>query len=281
MCCQKFSVAMAVYGKDDPRHFQVAVDSILNQTRPPDEVVLVVDGPVPPDLDEVITGYEAMPQFCVIRLPRNVGHGEARRTGLSHCTHELVALMDADDISHPDRFEKQLAVMEKDSSLSIVGGNIAEFIGTPDNIVSYRRVEEHNDDIHKDMRSRCPMNQMTVLFRRVDVERAGGYLDFYCEEDYYLWARMALLGQRFANLPDVLVDVRVGADMYRRRGGLRYFKSEVRLQKFLLQNHLIGRGRYAINVIKRLIVQVMLPNRLRGYIFQKFARATHATKEQN
>ncbi|MBQ8174734.1 MAG: glycosyltransferase [Clostridia bacterium] len=276
MCCQKFSVAMAVYAKDDPWHFKIAVDSILNQTRRPDEVVLVVDGPVPLSLDEVISAYEAMPLFRVIRLEKNCGHGHARRTGLVHCTHELVALMDADDISRPDRFEKQLARMEADPSLSIVGGNIAEFIGTPDNVVSYRHVETEDAKIKKDLKIRCPMNQVSVLFRRDDVKRAGGYLDFYCEEDYYLWVRMALLHMKFANVPDVLVDVRVGRDMYRRRGGMRYFKSEARLQKFMYKQGLIGTMRYALNVIKRLVVQVLLPNRVRGYIFRKFARTSRA-----
>ena len=281
MCRPKFSVAMAVYGKDNPLHFKTAVDSILNQTCQPDEVVLVVDGPVPSDLNEVITEYEAMPIFQVIRLEKNSGHGHARRTSLAHCTHELVALMDADDISRPDRFEKQLAYMEQNPTVSIVGGSIAEFIDSPDNVVSYRNVECEDARIKADLRIRCPFNQMTVLLRREDADRAGGYLDFYCEEDYYLWVRMALLDVKFGNLPDVLVDVRVGADMYRRRGGVRYFKSEARLQWYMYKNRLIGLYRYALNVAKRLVVQVLLPNRIRGYVFRKLARTSRAPEGKN
>ncbi len=276
MCPEKFSVAMAVYEKDDPWHFKIAVDSILNQTCPPSEVVLVVDGPVPLSLDELIVAYEANPLFRVIRLEKNCGHGHARRTGLSHCSYELVALMDADDISRPDRFEKQLACMTADPRLSIVGGTIAEFIGSPDRVVSYRYVAQQDEDIKRDLRIRCPMNQVSVLFRKSDVKRAGGYLDFFCEEDYYLWVRMALLDMKFANVPDVLVDVRVGQDMYRRRGGLRYFKSEARLQQFMYKNRLIGLTRYLWNVSKRLVVQVLLPSRVRGYVFRKFARSSES-----
>lgn len=279
MSCQQFSVAMAVYKKDDPVHFRTAVDSILNQTQKPDEVVLVVDGPVPSSLDEVIASYESLPFFKIIRLEKNMGHGHARRVGLSHCTHGLVALMDADDISRPDRFEKQLRRMEEDPTLSIVGGNIDEFIGDVDNIITSRRVYTEDADIKRDMQKRCPMNQPTVLFRRADVERAGGYLDFFCEEDYYLWVRMCLLGMKFANLPDVLVNMRVSKDTYRRRGGIRYFKSEARLQKFMLKNKLIGFGRYSLNVLKRLVVQVLLPNRVRGYAIRRFARQTVPDKQ--
>ena len=104
----KFSVSMCVYWKDDPEWFKTAVDSILHQTCEPDEVVLVVDGPVPDELGTVINEYEKNPVFKVIRLAENQGHGNARRIGLENCTNELVALMDADDISVPERFAKQL-----------------------------------------------------------------------------------------------------------------------------------------------------------------------------
>ena len=270
----KFSVSMCVYGKDNPDWFQIAVDSILNQTCPPDEVVLVVDGPVPEVLDAVIVACEQNAVFNVIRLPENVGHGEARRTGLAACKNELVAIMDADDISAPTRFEKQLAVFAADEGLAIVGGNITEFIGEPDNIVGARIVPEADADIKLYMKKRCPMNLVTVMFKKSFVERAGGFIDWYCEEDYYLWLRMALADMIFANLSDTLVNVRVGADMYRRRGGIKYFKSEVRLQKYMRKNGVIGFGTYVSNVLKRLIVQVLLPNRLRGWVFKKFARRT-------
>ena len=269
---EKFSVSMCVYGGDDPEWFRTAVDSILNQTAKPDEVVLVVDGPVPDALDAVITGYAADPVFRVIRLEMNVGHGQARRTGLSACTNDLVALMDADDISAPDRFYKQLQLFAENPELTIAGGNITEFVDKPMNIVGQRQVYVSDKEIKADMKKRCPMNQMTVMFRKAAVEAAGGYVDWYCDEDYYLWLRLMLGGAVFANIPENLVNVRVGKEMYQRRGGWKYFKSEAKLQKWMLKNKVIGIGDYAVNVIKRLIVQVLLPNRLRGWVFQKFAR---------
>ena len=268
----KFSVSMCVYGKDNPDWFRTAVNSILEQTRTPDEVVLVVDGPVPEELDSVIKSFEKKPIFKVIRLEVNKGHGEARRTGLSNCTHELVALMDADDISTPDRFEKQLALFDNNPNLTIVGSNITEFVGEPENIVGARVVSENDNDIKADIKVRCPMNQVTVMFRKSIVEQVGGFIDWFCEEDYYLWLRLYLNGGVFANIQDYLVNVRVGKEMYQRRGGIRYFKSEAKLQKYMLDNKIIGLGTYLINIFKRLIVQVILPNNLRSWVFQKFAR---------
>lgn len=270
--CTPFSVSMCVYGKDDPNWFETAVESILNQTAAPSEVVLVVDGPVPEALDAVIRKYEENPIFQVIRFKENQGHGNARRAGLAACQNELVAIMDADDISLPDRFEKQLALFKSDPSLDIVGANIAEFIGEQSNLVGERIVPAQDAEIKQYMKTRCPMNLVTVMFKKASVERVGGFIDWYCEEDYYLWLRMALAGMRFANAEGILVHVRVGKEMYQRRGGWKYFKSEATLQKYMRKNKIIGLGTYFSNVSKRLIVQVLLPNRLRGWVFKKFAR---------
>lgn len=270
---ERFSVSMCVYGGDNPQWFTSAVESILHQTAPPSEVVLVVDGPVPETLDTVIRKYEENPLFHVIRLPENQGHGNARRTGLVACRYPLVAIMDADDLSVPQRFEKQLSAFSADPQLDIVGGNIAEFVGTPENVVGKRIVPETDSAIKQYMKTRCPMNLVTVMFRKASVEQVGGFIDWYCEEDYYLWLRMAQAGMRFANVPDILVQVRVGEDMYRRRGGWKYFRSEAKLQKYILDHKIIGLATFGTNIVKRLVVQVLLPNRVRGWVFQTFARS--------
>lgn len=267
-----FSVSMCVYGKDNPAWFKIAVDSVIHQTVRPTEVVLVVDGPVPAELDKIIKEYESIDFFKVIRFAQNTGHGNARRAGLETCSNNIVALMDSDDICMPDRFEKQIAEFDNDSNLDILGGNISEFIDEPHNIVAQRIVFSSNDEIKQDMKTRCPMNQMTVMFKKDSVQAVGGYIDWYCNEDYYLWLRMRLANMQFKNIPEILVNVRVGKEMYRRRGGIKYFRSEAKLQGFMLKNKIISFPRYAVNVTKRLIVQVLLPNKLRGWIFKRFAR---------
>ena len=247
------------------------MQSIFNQTLMPDEVVLVVDGPVGDDINNIISKYQCE-ILKVIRLEKNVGHGDARRIGLENCTYDLVALMDADDICVEDRFKKQIDEFLKNSDISIVGGQISEFIDDADNIVGQRIVPLNDKDIKEYMKKRCPMNQVTVMFKRKDVQGVGGYIDWYCEEDYYLWIRMALANLKFANVKDVLVNVRVGNEMYQRRGGLKYFKSEAGIQKLMLDNKIISFSRYFINVTERLILQVLMPNKLRGFVFKMIAR---------
>ena len=269
----KFSVAMCVYGGDNPEWFRAAAESVLKQTAPPDEVVLVVDGPVPDVLDGVISEYERQSVFKVVRLAENQGHGNARRISLENCSHELVALMDADDLSVPERFALQLAEFEKDPSLSIVGGQISEFIDSPENKVGIRQVPLTHEDIREYLKTRCPFNHMTVMVRLPDIMAVGGYLDWYYNEDYYLWIRMYLGSQKFANVPQTLVNVRVGEDLYQRRGGRKYFASELGIQKLMRKHKIIGFATFHVNVAKRLVVQVLLPNKLRGWVFKKFARS--------
>lgn len=271
-----FSVSMCVYGKDDPTFFDMAVESIVRQTVPPNEIVLAVDGPIPACIQAVIEKYRkelTTTSFQVVYLERNMGHGEARRVSFEHCTNELIALMDADDLSVPERFQKQLACFAADPELDIVSGIIQEFVGVPENATGKRVVPQSDGEIREYMKRRCPMNQVAVMFRKRAVEQAGGYLDWYCDEDYYLWIRMALAGKKFANVPDVLVNVRVGEEMYSRRGGWKYFRSEAKLQRLMLKKGMIGLGRYAINVGQRLVLQVLMPNRLRGFLFRKLARS--------
>ncbi len=267
-----FSVSVCVYGGDNAAHFTAAMQSLFDQTVLPDEIVLVVDGPVPEALERAIARCAENPAVRVHRLPENLGHGGARRAGLSQCKNDLIALMDADDLCVPERFALQLAAFRACSGLAVCGGQIEEFITSPRQIVGKRIVPLKDIEIKQYLKRRCPMNQVTVMLRKSAADAAGGYLDWFCEEDYYLWLRMAQSGAVFGNCPETLVYVRVGEEMYRRRGGLCYFRSEARLQKYMRKNQIISFPLYCVNVLKRLLVQVLLPNRLRGMIFRKFAR---------
>ena len=206
----------------------------------------------------------------LVRLERNVGHGGARRAALEACAHDLVALMDADDISRPYRFQRQLEMFALDPGLHVVGGQIAEFVSTPDCPTGERIVPESDAEIKSYMRKRCPMNQMTVMLRKSFINGVGGYQDWYCNEDYYLWVRTALAGGRFANVSDILVDVRVGSGMTARRGGWRYFRSEEGIQRLMFKKGMIGIPRYLLNTLVRFGGEVLLPTAARSAAFRLF-----------
>lgn len=272
---KKFSVCTSVYKNDKPEFVREALDSMLvHQSVKPDEIVLVQDGPVPYELSRLLLEY--MDKYGdvmnIIKLEKNGGLGNALKLGVENAKHDVIARMDSDDICLPDRFEKQLAYLEMHPECDIVGGQMTEFIGEPDNIVGRREVPLTNDEIYQYMKSRCALNHVTVMFRKDAVLKAGNYQDWFWNEDYYLWVRMMMAGCRFANIPDVAVNVRSGAGQYARRGGKKYFDSEIGIKKLMLENGMISKKDYCINYVERFIIQRMMPNSVRGWAFRTFAR---------
>ena len=271
----QFSVCTSVYNNDSSEFVRTALDSMLvNQTVKPTEIVLVQDGPVPSELSALLLEYEAKYSevMHIIRLEKNGGLGNALKLGVENAKYDLCARMDSDDICLPDRFERQLAYLEAHPEVDIVGGQMTEFIGSPDNIVGRREVPLTNDEIYEYMKSRCALNHVTVMFRKEAVMKAGNYQDWFWNEDYYLWVRMMMNHCVFANIPDVAVNVRSGADQYARRGGKKYFDSEIGIKKLMLENGMISRWEYIVNYAQRFIIQLMLPNSVRGWVFRTFAR---------
>lgn len=267
------SVCMSVYRNDRPDEFMSAIRSVHNQTCIPNEIILVVDGPIPEVLKhQIIEIQKEIIILSIIWLPQNMGHAIARQTALEAANNEFVAIMDSDDIAELDRFEKQLSILNENKDVSVVGGIINEFIDDKQNVVGTRYVPQNDAEIKSYMKHRCPMNLVTVMFRKSDVLASGGYIDWYCEEDYYLWIRMSLKGYKFYNIQENLVNVRVGKEMYSRRGGWRYFKSETRLQKYMWDNKLISLPQLIYNVCGRFAVQVAMPCSIRGFVFQKIFR---------
>ena len=272
---EKFSVCTSVYKNDKPDFVRVALDSMLEQQSvKPDEIVLVQDGPVPEELSLLLLEYESKyPMLMhVIRLEKNGGLGNALRLGVESAKYNIIARMDSDDICQPDRFEKQLTYLDAHPECDIVGGQMTEFIDSPDNIVGRREVPLTNEEIYEFMKSRCALNHVTVMFRKEAVMKAGNYQDWFWNEDYYLWVRMMMADCKFANIPDVAVNVRSGADQYARRGGKKYFDSEIGIKKLMLEKGMINRKEYVVNYVQRFIIQLLLPNSVRGWVFRTFAR---------
>lgn len=269
-----FSIAMSVYYKDNAAFFDRALQSITEeQTIMPSEIVLVCDGPLNRELDAVIDRYQTRyPIFNIIRLPQNKGLGNALKVAIENSSNELIARMDSDDVSVADRFEQQLDFFIHHPEIDIVGGDITEFIGEEKNVVGKRAVPKTDSEIKEYMKKRAAFNHVSVMYKKSSVQAAGGYQDWFWNEDYYLWIRMQLNNATFANTGTVLVNVRTGEDMYQRRGGKKYFQSEYGLQKLMLDKKMIGMSTFIGNVGKRIIVQMLLPNKVRGWVFRKFAR---------
>ena len=271
----KFSIITSVYKNDKPEYVREALDSMLvEQTTKPSEIVLVRDGQVPDELESILNEYESRYHniFNIIRLEQNGGLGNALKLGVEAAKYDIIARMDSDDICLPNRFELQLKYMSENPNTDIVGGQMTEFIGGSDNIVGTRVVPCTNAEIYEYMKNRCALNHVTVMFKKDAVLKAGNYQDWFWNEDYYLWLRMMIKGCQFANLPEPLVNVRSGADQYARRGGRKYYESEKGIKKLQLENKMISKVEYFYFVAQRCIIQILMPNWLRGWVFRTFAR---------
>ena len=270
----RFSVIMSVYKKDNPVWLKEALDSLLiKQTVKPNEIVLVIDGPIGDDINTVINDYCVQYGLInVVRLKENKGLGNALKVAVENANNEYIARMDSDDISVPDRFEKEIEFLTNNPDVDVVGGDIAEFIDNPENTIAVRKVPLTDTEIKKYIKKRCPMNHVSVMFKRDSILKVGGYLDCFCNEDYYLWIRMWEEKMIFANTGEILVNVRVGREMYARRGGKKYYESEKFLQKYMLDKKLIGCTTCIRNIIIRYIVEVAMSNGMRSWFYKKIAR---------
>jgi glycosyltransferase involved in cell wall biosynthesis len=272
----RFSVLISVYYKEIPRYLDRALQSITDdQILKPNEIVLIKDGPLTKELDEVIEKFKKKyPNlFKIVTLEKNYGLGKALNIGLENCTYELVARMDGDDISKPERFKKQIEIFQKNPKLDIVGSWIDEFIEKDEEIIvrSIRKVPETSEEIYQKLKSICAFNHVTVMYRKSKIIEAGSYLQEFALEDYYLWIRMALKRMKMFNYQKSLVLVRMNVEAIKRRGGLRLLKSDIRFQKKIYNIGFISRWNFVRNLFIYGIYRI-LPNFLRGYLQKKIYR---------
>ena len=270
---KQYSVLMSVYYKEKPDYLHQSMQSIYRQTVPTDDFVLVCDGPLTPELDEVIAEMQELfgERLHVLRLLKNQGLGRALNAGIKSCRYELVARMDSDDISRPDRCERQLQVFADHPELSLVSGTVEEFTDSIENVYASRRVPAQQAEILAFAKQRNPFNHPCIMYKKSHVEAAGGYQDFFLLEDYYLWIRMLQQGMQGQNIQEPLLWMRGGSAMYKRRGGWKYFLSQRRLLKYMYRTRWINFMQYLFGTVIRLGVS-MAPDTIRNVIFSDILR---------
>ena len=259
----EFSVLIPIYNKEEPKHLLECLDSLFHQTLPATEIILVEDGPLTSELDDIINkSQQNYPELKTVKLAENGGIGHALNEGLKHCTYDLVARMDADDICE---------FLESHPEYDIVGSWADEFSDNISNILSTRKLPEDHEAIIQFGKKRNPMNHPTVMFRHQAVKAAGYYIHSPQVEDYDLWVRMMLRGSRFYNIQRSLLYFRMSDDFARRRGGWNYSRREIPLQISFYKKGYISWWRMVLNIIIRTIIR-MLPSRWRRKIYLRLLR---------
>ncbi|MBM7139706.1 glycosyltransferase [Acinetobacter sp. 105-3] len=269
-----FSVLISLYYKEIPEYLEHCFESIWdNQNLKPNEVILVLDGPVGEELTACVQKWQVKigNLLNVVALPQNVGLGKALNEGLKHCKYDWVFRMDTDDICTPDRFEKQVAFIQQNPEVVLFSGQVMEFDKNTSDANVLKAVPVAYEEIKKFAQKRCPFNHMAVAYKRNVILGLGGYQHHLFMEDYNLWLRVIGNGYQVANLPDVLLYARVGNGMHARRKGFQYIKSEKQLldlkKQLKLQNPLYANMLFLVRSAFRL-----LPANLLGTIYNTFLR---------
>lgn len=267
----KFSVLMSVYYKEKPEYLKQAIESILANTVISNEIVIVKDGKLTDELDNLLLTYENNPIFKIIGYEANKGLGFALNYGVLNCSNEIVARMDSDDICAKDRFEKQLSYLLEHSEIKFIGSNTAEFIETTDNVISNRIMPEMNHEIVKYSKSRNPFIHPSIMTYKQVILDAGNYQDCYLCEDYDLWVRILKNNVACYNIQENLVYMRVSKDFYKRRGGIKYCKSIISFKKKLYKIGYMSKGKYIKTKYATIIVS-LAPSFVRTWIYKHLLR---------
>lgn len=268
-----FTVLMSIYKNENPNFLDQALTSIENQTLQPDEIILVEDGPLGKELHQMIRYHQELfkdkNNFKVYSLKNNHGLGYALQIGAKQVTTDWIARMDTDDIAAPNRFALQIKRIMQEPQLSVLGGQIDEFINTPENVVGTRNVPLTDHDIKQFIKWRAPFNHPTVMIKRADLMSVGGYRPCGSTyEDYDLWSRFIGKGYRTANLPDILLHMRVDESMYKRRGQLGNIRSILHIQNYLRKHGILTSGEMFLSDIIQ-VGNMVVPTSMRKWVYQR------------
>ncbi len=268
-----FSVLMSLYYKETPSNFDICLQSILQQSLTPSEIIIVLDGPLSKELNIYINNLNLNNPILIKLIPifKNIGLGAALNLGLQHCSNEWIFRMDTDDFCTPDRFKKQLEYINNNADLVLLGSYTEEFDSLLSHSIGYRKVPCSHSDIISYIKRRNPFNHMTVAFRKDVIQSVGGYEHHLYMEDYNLWIRVIAAGHQVGNIDEVLVNVRGGDSMIKRRKGLTYIKSELQLAKLKIEKNIDSPLSAYLNFIIRSIPR-LLPTYMLSKIYKKLRK---------
>ena len=267
-----FSAHICLYANSDATEVDAALTSAFKvQTYCPAELVVVFDGPVSEAVEEVIDSFAKILPCRIIRLLDNMGHGYARAAAIANTRYAWSAVIDADDISQPDRFEHLCKIAKTQPELAVIGSALTEFYEADGEFraVRERFYPETTDEIIDFARSRSPIAQPTALLNVSAIRAVGNYKSWHNNEDYYLWLRLLKAGYKMYNVQKSLLLFRTNLALYGRRGGLVYWWNEVRLQWFSLRQSTTTPSRFFFGIAVRFVIQVMMPPRVRRLIYCK------------
>ena len=269
---EKYSVLTTLYAKEKPEYLRQSLDSMLGQTVPPDEYVIVEDGYIPDPLEQVVNEYAGKyPIFKIVKLEKNSGCGKASIAGMNACSNDLVARIDSDDISLPNRCEKELQMFEQEPDLVVIGSDHYEFDEDPEQINIIKKMPARPEEIYEYGKKRNPFNHSTVMLRKSIVDKYGGYAPIKRSLDFELFTRLLYNGCKCRNIPEPLVKYRAGMGRIKRKKSWISLKCDMKIHRRNYRIRYISLPEYVF-VVGRYWAFFLMPQKMAEFLFKKFYR---------
>lgn len=267
------SVLLSVYNKEKAVYLDRALRSIWDdQTLKPNQIVLVEDGPLGSDLEQVVLGFKSRvgEVLCIVRNEQNLGLTKSLNIGIEHVASELIARMDSDDISAPDRFKLQHDYFELHPEIHILGGSLQEFDeNTPR--LAVRNYPLTPDKVKTYICKASPLAHPTVMMRHCIFAKGLKYDEsFRTSQDIALWFDAIIAGYQIANLPDITIFFRRDMEVFRRRGRKKAWNEYRIYMRGIFRLYGLFTYRY-IYPLMRLLFR-MMPSRFIRYVYGSFLR---------
>jgi glycosyltransferase involved in cell wall biosynthesis len=269
----EYSVSMSVYSGEKPEFLKKSLDSMLSQSHPCKELILVCDGALGHDLDKTIGEYEAAyPEVMrVLRMEKKPGVGACANAAIKAAETEYIVKMDSDDVALPQRCEKQLRLMQEKPWLDMCGAFIEEFDSETGGTIAVKRTPAEDSEIREYAKRRNPFNNQTLVYKKSAAVRAGGYDTVRRCEDYEFVVRMLRSGAKGENIPEVLVKYRVTPENLTRRRNFSNTRSFISVRYRIWRSGFSGFSDFILPCAAQLGLFI-LPKSLTGKLYKKFLR---------
>lgn len=227
---ENYSILTTVYVKENPDFLRQSIDSMLAQTVLTNDYVIVKDGPLNEELDEVLDDYsKKYPFIHLITLPKNIGLGGALNFGIKACKNDLVARLDSDDISMPDRCELQLKAFEEHPEYAIVGSDMYEFNLDPDDIIALKVMPHTPEELYRYGKRRNAFNHSSVMYRKSILAQYGYYSSRRRSQDVELFSKVLYGKHPCININKPLIKFRCGDTRVIRKKSWSNVRSDIEI----------------------------------------------------
>ncbi len=265
---------MSLFWKEQPEYLDKALESLIKQTTPPTEILLVVEGVLPDSLNFTVKKWIDIFTPSILKLiPADKAKGlpACLNVGLNVAKGDIIIRFDTDDWCFPNRIEEQLNVFKSNSEISLTSAVMEEYDEKLEKLLAIRKVPLKHDEIYKYAKLRNPFNHPSVAYKRDVAITLGGYPLVNANEDYAFFCNFLINGYKATNISYPIVKARTGKQLAIRRSGKNYRLGEVECLEYLRRIGFYTSTNFYFHLLTKKIIR-SLPTNVVGMIYKYILR---------